>query len=153
MHSVSSHHSYFTVSVVCNSPTASRTLTTFCKWALRIRFYTERLVSKLAAWSHLHKGLRNSGLAWVGNYRLHLEKTLVTQLGGNATYASGTGRDLGPWPAPKRRQRSGSQRDVSVGSRVPLRKEGTNGSISCLFHPVAPLPASASRSWSVQGLP
>ena len=153
MHSVNSHHSYFTVSVVCNSSTASRTLTTFYKRALRIRFYTERLVSKLAAQSHLHKGLRNSGLPWVGNYRLHLEKTLVTQLGGNATYASGTGRDLGPWPAPTSRQRSGSQWDVSVGSRVPLRKELANGAVSCLFYPAAPLPPSASRSWSVQRLP
>lgn len=82
-------------------------------------------------------GLRKSRLAWVGNYHLHLEKTLVTQLGGDATYALGTGRKLGPWPA---LGQGGSALGMSM--RVPPCFAGK----STAWEPPAASPAQRSLS-------
>lgn len=80
-------------------------------------------------------GLRKSRLAWVGNYHLHLEKTLVTQLGGDATYALGTGRELGPWPASGQ---GGSALGMSM--RVPraVQERAQHGSRQLLLPPSHP---------------
>lgn len=47
------------------------------------------------------------------------KKSPMTQPGGNATYASGTGKELGPWPSPRGQRLSASWRKVSVGVRLP----------------------------------
>lgn len=138
--------------VVCSSSRVSgrvtRTLCSFHKRALRTHIYTESLGPKLAAQSRLHGQQRSSGFCLVGNYHLHLEKTLVTQPGGNATYASGTGKELGPRPAPK--GGSGlapgeSQRGFSLASQERPHSWGPRAASSVTS------PCSAWRPCSVEG--
>ena len=61
------------------------------------------------------------------------KKPWVTQLGGDATYVSETGRELGPWPAPGR---GGSA--LGMSTRVPraLQERAQHGSCQMLLPPV-----------------
>lgn len=58
------------------------------------------------------------------------KKPWVTQLGGDATYVSETGRELGPWPA-----RGGSA--LGMSTRVPraLQERAQHGSCQLLLPP------------------
>lgn len=51
----------------------------------------------------------------------------MTQLGGDDTYAWGTGKALGPPPAITRRQLAGSQQKADVGSHLPCWEEHATG--------------------------
>lgn len=54
----------------------------------------QRLVSKLAIWSHVHQRLRNSVFILLGNYLIYLGKIQMSHQGEIATCALGTGKRL-----------------------------------------------------------